>query len=245
MISPDSRYTPPRRRQNLSAYVVSALEEMIQQEQLKVGDRLPTESQLGEMFDVSRTVVREAVSHLKSRGMVETRRGIGAFVLRRHASTSFMTEGLSLETASEIVQVLEFRIPIETEAAGLAAARRTPEDIAALEDNLARFARSIGDRHLAKQEDFEFHRLIGAACRNHVYLRFYDFFGETMVPRSHVEDLGARDEVIRYLENVLEEHRAIYRAIVDQAGDRARQAMQDHLGRSWRLYHGRLETSAD
>lgn len=234
-----------RKRGSLASQVASSLEEMIHANEFKVGDKLPTENALGEMFDVSRTVIREAVSHLKSSGLVETRRGVGAFVLRRHADVASMIQGLSATTANEILDVLEFRMAIETEAAALAARRRTQADLDALAANLDGFADAIGGADFAKHADFEFHRLIGSATRNPVFVRFYDFFGLAMVPRSHIADLNERLEITRYLAQVLAEHREIYCAIVAGDPDRAEQTMRGHLSRSYTLYHTRAEDQRD
>lgn len=232
-----------RRRGNLSSHVANALEEMIRNEELKVGDKMPTESELGQMFDVSRTVIREAVSHLKSLGVVESRRGVGAFIRRPHAGTSFLAQGLTPGTVKEILDLLEFRIPIEVEAAGLAARRRSDDDLAKLEDNLRRFADNIGDE-LAKREDFEFHRLIGIASRNPIYANFYDSLGDAMVPRTHVADLVIQSRIKGYLDQVLDEHRRIHACIAEGDVEGARQAMRLHLSRSYELYLSRLDENA-
>ncbi|WP_249975330.1 FadR/GntR family transcriptional regulator [Vreelandella olivaria] len=229
-----------RKKESLSSLVSNALEEMIRTEQLKVGDKLPTESELGRMFDVSRTVVREAVSHLKSLGVVESRRGVGAFIRRAHASSSFLAQGVSSGTVREILDLLEFRLPIEVEAAGLAAKRRTEEDLARLAENIERFSNNPGN-DLAKQEDFEFHYLIGQASKNPVYANFYDSLGDALVPRTRVADRVIPSRIKGYLDRVLEEHRQIYSCISAGDPEGARQAMRLHLSCSYEFYLSRLE----
>lgn len=232
-----------RRRDSLSSLVANALEEMIRSEELKIGDKLPTESELGQMFDVSRTVVREAVSHLKSLGVVESRRGVGAFVRRQHAGTSFLAQGPSPGTVTDILDLLEFRIAVEVEAAGLAAKRRNDDDLARLEDNLRRFADNPGD-DLAKREDFEFHRLIGVASRNPIYANFYDSLGDAMLPRSQVADLVIPSRIKGYLDQVLDEHRGIHACIAAGDVEGAKRAMHLHLSRSYEFYLSQLDESA-
>jgi DNA-binding FadR family transcriptional regulator len=230
-----------RERGSLASRVANSLEEMIQGGQFQIGDKLPTESALGDMFDVSRTVVREAVSHLKSLGLVETRRGVGAFVVRRHSGVSSMIQGLSHRTVNEILNILEFRMAVEVEAASLAAHRRTTKDMEAMQINIERFAAGVKGADFAKQEDFEFHRLIGNSCKNPVYIRFYDSFGLAMVPRTHIADLSERLEISRYLEQVLAEHCEIYQCILNQDAEGAKTAMRRHLHRSYKLYQTRAE----
>src|SRR5699024_6531302 len=128
MTETDPQTIAGRNRGSLASQVAASLERMIKQGEFQVGDKLPTESRLGSMYDVSRTVVREAISHLKSAGLVESRRGVGAFIIRRDTDMAFMLKGLSRRTAQEIINILEFRIAIECEAASLAAQRRTDAD---------------------------------------------------------------------------------------------------------------------
>ncbi len=66
---------------NLAQAVVEHITESIRNDSLKTGEKLPTESEIMQIYGVSRTVVREAISHLKAAGFVETRHGIGTFVL--------------------------------------------------------------------------------------------------------------------------------------------------------------------
>ena len=82
-----------------------------------------------EEFGVSRTVVREAISRLQAAGLVETRHGVGTFVSAGDAGTSG-SPPTSSPPLQDVIAVLELRIGVETEAAGLAAQRRTPQNLA-------------------------------------------------------------------------------------------------------------------
>ena len=70
-----------RRPRNLALELVEALGDRIRDGRLAAGDKLPTEAAIMAEFEVSRTVVREAISRLQAGGLVETRHGIGTFVL--------------------------------------------------------------------------------------------------------------------------------------------------------------------
>ena len=112
---------PPR--QSLTSMLIEAVTERIQSGQYKRGDQLPTEKDMIEEFGVSRTVVREAISNLKASGLVSTHQGKGAFVLDEGVRSFRISED-KLAVVEEVLEALEFRIAIESEAAALAARRR-------------------------------------------------------------------------------------------------------------------------
>ena len=72
---------------------------------------------------VSRTVVREAVTRLRAEGLVETFQGRGSFVLAMPEPTSFTVESAAIRTHHDVLDMIDFRLGIESEAAALAAAR--------------------------------------------------------------------------------------------------------------------------
>jgi GntR family transcriptional repressor for pyruvate dehydrogenase complex len=114
-----------RRPRTLALELVEALGDRIRDGRLPPGDKLPTEAAIMEEFGVSRTVVREAISRLQAAGQVQTRHGIGTFVVGLGDEPGLSHRPEQLATLRDVVAVLELRIGIETEAAGLAAQRRT------------------------------------------------------------------------------------------------------------------------
>ena len=127
---------PLRRSRSLTADLVQALGDRVREGALKAGAKLPPEGAIMEEFGVSRTVVREAISRLQAAGMVETRHGVGTFVLGHGDISSFRIDPSLLAALHEVIHVLELRIGVETESAALAASRRTPADLAALRSAL-------------------------------------------------------------------------------------------------------------
>ena len=111
------------RRPKLSEHVVSALRDQILGGQIAPGQKLPTEGQMTETFGVSRTVIREAVASLAADGLVEARQGAGVFVLE-HPTLTFGSFNQEIRKVSQAINVLEVRMGIEIESAGLAAVRR-------------------------------------------------------------------------------------------------------------------------
>ena len=111
-----------RRPRGLVPEIVASLEADIREGRLVPGQKLPSESELVGRFDVSRTVVREAISRLQASGMVETRHGIGTFVNEpRAVEPNFRIAPEDVATAADVIELLELRISLESEAAALAA----------------------------------------------------------------------------------------------------------------------------
>jgi len=224
---------PPR---NLTGELASRLTEEIVAGKLAPGTRLPTEHELMQAYGVSRTVVREAIAALRSEGLVETRQGSGAFVAADSRRRPFRIDPEGLKSVEQVLDVLELRICIEVEAAGLAAERRSTADIATIDAISAAFARAIETGDEAADLDFDFHAAIGAATRNPYFSSFLGFIGRIIIPRRTVHFVGANAALAPSLKRIRREHEAIARAIAsgDVAG--ARRAMRRHLGESRERY---------
>ncbi len=128
MAEPLTSVVTPRRARKLAGGVFDYVIEQIESAALKPGDKLPTEAKLMLTLGVSRTVVREGISRLQANKVIETRHGIGSFVLepRREKLGIDMVPATTLR---DVLSVLELRISLETECAGLAAQRAQPEDL--------------------------------------------------------------------------------------------------------------------
>lgn len=121
--------------QRLSERVAEALADRLDGGDWAAGQRLPTEHELAATFKVSRTVVREAISRLRQAGRLETIQGSGTFVAERGRGTR-LRSGLRQASVQRLVQVLELRRGIESEAAAMAARRRDAAQLLALREAL-------------------------------------------------------------------------------------------------------------
>lgn len=108
--------------------------------QLMPGDRLPTEAELSKRFGVARTVVREAISLLRYDGIVDSRRGVGAFVTDASQRSAFRISPACFEKRKQIVQLLQLRTGVQAGASALAANARTSEQMERIESAYARMA---------------------------------------------------------------------------------------------------------
>ncbi|EJB8374605.1 FadR family transcriptional regulator, partial [Acinetobacter baumannii] len=133
----------PRSTKKLSQIIVEQLIEKIQSGEFKVGEKIPTELELIETFEVSRSVIREAITELRSLGFVETRHGIGTFVKEQTVEQNFLLSNASLETINDIISLLELRISLESEAVFLASERRKQIHIDKMKAALEDFERHI------------------------------------------------------------------------------------------------------
>ncbi len=165
---------PRRRPRSLALELVDAFGARIREQRYADGERLPTEAAIMEEFGVSRTVVREALSKLQAAGLVETRHGVGTFVVGSGQAAPFRVAPEQLATLQDVIAVLELRIAVETEAAALAAQRRTEADLAVLREALAAFAQAVEAGRDAVAPDFAFHAGIARATQN---TRFADLIG--------------------------------------------------------------------
>lgn len=224
---------PLRRPRGLVREIVDGLVASIREGRLQPGEKLPTEAEIMAQFDVSRTVVREALSKLQASSLVETRHGIGTFILRPQEAGNFKITAEDFATVDDVISVLELRISLETEAAGLAAARRTTENLVALETALRAFQDSIDIDADAVPPDFQFHMEVARATGNRHFADLMAYLGTMIIPRTRVNTLqNAPEGRLNYLQRVNSEHESILNAIRNQDTEAARAAMRTHLTNS-------------
>jgi DNA-binding FadR family transcriptional regulator len=242
---------PPRSApHSLASELARQLAEQIRGERFKAGDRLPTEAELMRQGGVSRTVVREAVAALRAEGLVVTRQGVGAFVaeaLPMTPSNGFTIDAETVASLRQVLKVMELRIGIEVEAAGLAAARRDAVQLQAIVNAQKAFRAEIAGGASAPAADFALHRAIFAATGNEYFGSFLDFLGQIIIPRQSVRFAqGPSEQQADYLQRVAREHDRVVEAIADGDAEASREAMRTHLERG-RSRYARLaaELAAD
>ncbi|WP_321842171.1 FadR/GntR family transcriptional regulator [Paraburkholderia bannensis] len=222
---------PPRNR-NLAEHVVNYVNEQIASRALKPGDKLPTESSLMTLLGVSRTVVREAISRLQAMSVIETRHGIGSFVLEPRREPLDL-DVVPASTLNDLLSVLELRISLETECAGLAAQRASERDLANIRtalDAISAATRSGGDSAGA---DLQFHVSVARATGNRYFVDILTQMGAALIPRHRIDSAGiAHSDPKAYAELVNREHESIFEAIARQDPEGARAAMRMHLSSS-------------
>ena len=224
---------PRRRLRSLAHELVEGIGSRIRNRILNPGDKLPTEAEIMREWGVSRTVVREALSKLQAGGMVETRHGVGTFVLEPPAPSGFRIAPQEIETAVDVLAVLELRISLETESAGLAALRRTDAQLADMRRALDELAKGDSQGQDTVSPDFRFHHLIAAATGNRYFADIMSHLGATLIPRARINSSKiASEDWSQYHRRLSREHEEIYDAIARRDPESARAAMRLHLTNS-------------
>ena len=225
------------RAPNLSDKVAEQLTEAILSKQIRAGERLPSERELGDQFKVSRTVIREAVRSLAARGLVRVTSGRGVEV-NKFGSDGIAASMRLLVRGHERLdygKVNEVRIAVEVQVAGLAAQRARPQDLQRLSQICDDHQRSLeqGDLPGASEFDFQFHRELTRSADNELLLAMLDSVAEVLrevryqsIAEPHVGEEGLRA------------HRRILKCVKSGNPQSAREAMAEHLAEAERVWLG-------
>lgn len=214
----------------LSGKVVAQISAQIEDGSLGPGDKLPPEAEIVRQQGVSRTVVREAMSRLQAMGLIVTRHGIGSFVREDLERNMLGLDPANPAVARDLMAILELRIGLETEAAALAAQRRTDLDLEAMQRALLDFAEETAGSGNGIDADFFFHLAMARAAHSRYFQEILSSLGPGSIPRSRLR-VDEREETPRsYLTRVHLEHEDIYDAIRRGDADAARAAVRNHLG---------------
>lgn len=190
-----------------------------------VGTRLPGETTLAKELGVGRSTVREALRALAGAGLVRARQGAGVFVIAAEPVADWPTR---LRRAA-VTDVYEVRMAVEVHAARLAARRRTPEDVTAMERALeGRRTASAGDDAAFVDADIAFHAAVVAAAHNPVLADLFTEF--TPVLRTGLVDLLALTGLRQQDPNTADAaHEALVRAIEDGDAEAAAEVLRQEL----------------
>ena len=235
-IADETRISILGRTPQLPSRVAAAITSEIVEGRLRYGDRLPTEQALATKFGVSRSVVREAIARLRSDGVVQSRQGVGAFVVSSGESATLRIDADLMSDRFVFRNVFEMRAILEIRAAGLAARRRGEEQMAAIADAFGRMQSSVNWADDGVTADLEFHRAVAAASGNAYIAMVVGFFlgqmrQSIMFMRHNQNDTGGS----MFATNIAE-HAAILEAIRAKDPEAASAAMRDHItGASERL----------
>jgi len=222
----------PIKAKKIYEEIVDQIKDMIARGELNPGDKLLPERELAERMQVGRSAVREAYRALEAIGVIEIKPGEGTFV--RKMGNKPMTDIMSLAVLTgkdTLFELLELRKIVETEAAALAAVRRTEEDLKAIKNCLDQMNQDILSGNLGDVSDLKFHYAITDAAHNSLLTRLMNSISETMKQ----EMITARENL--YLKpgnpgRLYEQHKVIYDAIAKGDESAARSAMYDHLSRT-------------
>jgi GntR family transcriptional repressor for pyruvate dehydrogenase complex len=221
-----SLYQPIRNtNEALSKQIADQIEDLIYQERLLPGDKLPSVEALAEQFGVSRTAVRDAVQSLGSRGLLVSVHGRGTFVAE--ADPGMIAEAFRLALRHDVVSMRnlhQFREVFEPQIAALAAVSATPEDIALLADAFRVMDKNIGSPETYAQGDLQFHQTLAAATQNEIF-RVLVFLVVDLLQETRQLILQSAGSAQRAQKH----HGDILSAVRQHDPAAARQAMNEHM----------------
>lgn len=229
------------RAPSLSQRVVDGVTERIVSGALGPGQRVPPEPALMREFGVSRSVVREAVSRLQANGLVRTRHGVGSFVLAPAPSQPLMQPPAADLKIQQKLAMLELRLSLESDAAALAAQRRSAEHLAAMERALNDFDAHRQTGEGTAEADYRFHEAIAQATGNEYFVHVLRSLSAATIPRRALRAsrrsatgkgprFGEPSPQLRSGKDLTaQEHRAVFDAIRRGDPEAARAAMTMHL----------------
>lgn len=206
--------------------VINSIKQLIAEDKLKLGDKLPSELEISEGLGISRGSVREAMKVLEALGVVDIKVGNGTYIVdkpRENLIDPLMFKFLLIKP--ELSELKEFRRLFETDIITLAIMNfnKNEKERKLLEYNVERL-KSLKERKSSPKEmadnDLEFHKLLGEACKNSIAERIYSFvisFFESSIYNSHMNQ--------EYGENALETHQAILSVIEERNTDKVKDAV--------------------
>jgi GntR family transcriptional repressor for pyruvate dehydrogenase complex len=233
---PDEASAPfvPVESLRLSDGVVRQIADLIEQQVLKPGEKLPGERGLTHRLGVSRTAVREALRVLEGLGMVEVRPGKGSFIAdpaapRRGASR--WREWLS-QHRHEVLDLLEVRLGLEPQAAAMAADRASKQEVDAIHETVAAMKDAIDrrDTQAIVASDVEFHDRISRATRNQLLIGLNERINYLLLESRHAVFEKPGRAISSY-----RAHRVVAHAIARKDRTRAAAAMRRHVQQAKRL----------
>lgn len=210
--------------------IAEQIKEQIVSGGLKPGDKLPSTKELSERYQVGRSTVREALSALKAMGLVEIHQGEGSYVRTIESHDVGLPEFDSLLMSREtLMELIEARKTLEISNAALAAEKRTEDDLGKFQAVLKRMEEYLGDEVEGERCDIEFHLILAEATHNSILVRMIESIStqmQTAIRETRRLQMYANRTVSTQL---LQEHKAVYAAILGQDPAAAQEAMRRHL----------------
>ena len=209
-------------RPRLYEQVVSQIQAWIAENGVGVGDRLPPERELATRLGVSRATVSQALVAMEVAGVVSVRHGDGVILMEPAGSTKVINA--LRQHAQQLPEIIEAREALETKLAALAAARRTEQDLAAIDDALDVMERDIQAGGRGVEGDELFHAAVTAAGHSRLLAKLMVEISD-LIRETRIESLAQPDRPI----NSLHGHRKVADAIRAGDADAAVEAMQAHI----------------
>lgn len=222
----------PIKRSRLSEQVLDRIKEVIKDGTYKAGDQLPNERDLAEQLEVSRASVREALRTLGNMGLIESRVGVGGGTYVKELTVERIMDPFTemLGNGDRIIlEMIDFRLVIETEYARIAAKCRTDEDLIKINNSLDLMEEEINRGEIGLQGDNDFHEAVAMATHNTVFLKMLKV-SKSLLSKTRETTLSIEGQP----KLSVDDHRSIYKAVREQDPDKAAERMKEHLMKAHR-----------
>ena len=226
----------PIRRTSISDQVSMQIKQLILDKDWKPGERIPSETELAELFGVSRVSVREALLKLNAIGLLESR-FFFFFYVREVGADIYLNAIIpaAFVSSNSLLELLEFRQVMEAKQAGLAARKAKPEDVARLEEIHKDMVKNAGNLEAFSEADLRFHIELARITQNSLLVACMELIRDVL--GENMQKLVAQ----RGYESGINDHRQILAAIRENDERRAIQVMDDHVADICKSYMRVLE----
>ncbi|WP_252315906.1 FadR/GntR family transcriptional regulator [Sinobaca sp. H24] len=220
----------PIKKQRVYRVVIEKIKEALKTGDLKPGERLPSERELTNLFDVSRSSIREAISVLEAEGVVQIKPGVGIFLVpyTKDHLLEKMSNIFQIETKDYLIELLELRQGIESQSAYYAASRRTNDQLQNMERLLEELGNNFKKNHYEMDEDFSFHHQIVEASSNLMMVNSLELISGRIMQGLY-DSIVFSMQIPHRNETLIQEHVNIYNAIKKNNPIEAQRAMHYHL----------------
>ena len=206
----------------------------------QIGDRLPTERDIAENYNVSRTVIREAIIMLELEGLVEVRKGSGVYVINLPSSISVDNSDYTSAITNPVDQsllrndigpfeMLQGRQLLESNIAEFAALQITKAEISKMREVLNQERKALNNGDKGYDYDKEFHILIAEASKNSLLIEMSEFMWKVRAESKMWTQLHYHIDGDEYRAKWLDDHSQILSALQQKSPQKAKLAMWQHL----------------
>ena len=221
----------PIKTRKIYEQIVDQIGILVAEGQLKPGDRLPSERELVERFQVSRASIREAISALEMMGLIDVRSGEGTYIRQVNIDSVVapLAWMLFIEKDTDL-ELYEVRKILEVQAAGIAAERAEEDEISDMYEALEVMRMDLEIDRLGEDADHRFHFAIARATHNKILMRLMNTISDTM-QKTLKSSRSKLYEDRTTPQRLYQEHCSLYEAIKNHNVLEAQQLMLDHLVR--------------
>lgn len=214
----------PIRRMSISDQVCEQIKQLILDKSWKPGEKIPSETELAEVFGVSRVSIREALLKLNAIGLLESRFSGGNYV-REVGADIYLNAivPIAYVGTDSLLEVLEFRQVVEAKQAGLAARKAKPEDVERLEKVVGDMEKEVGNLEAFSEADLRFHIELAHITQNSLLVACMELTRDVL-GKNMQKLVGERG-----YNSGISDHRKIIEAIRENDERRATELMENHL----------------